>query len=264
MTFGYTIWIGDMLVPIAPETLENHFRSSTKTTTTIEGGELVLRNTKGLIEYQFRIIIPQSSGLLKTAYVESLRSTIATVPKVGGFLEKMTHSASYYIDRLEYYKNTSEPFTFTMSASVSQGRMLHDICTECVLDSLVIHYGEQKNNMIQIDISLLEYHQLQILTYDEKDASIIKGHRNKTTWYDMDNVDDFFNCGVNLLEREYNNAKNYAKNWVSDKIKQEKGKLMGKATSFLKSPIVNGIKKLAWTGLKIGVTAYCPILGMLL
>lgn len=65
MVFGYSIWIGDMLLPIAPETLENHFHSSTKTTITIEGGELVLRDTKGLIEYQFRNLILQSSGILK-------------------------------------------------------------------------------------------------------------------------------------------------------------------------------------------------------
>ena len=259
------LWIGEMLLPIAPETLENYFRSSTKTTTTIEHGELVLRNTKGLIEYHFKIIIPQSAGILKdTAYIETMRSSIATIPKIGGFLDRMTHSASYYLERLEYYKNTSEPFTFTMSASVSQGRVLHDICEECILDSLVIRYGEQKNNIITVEIGLLQYQEPKILTYDDTDASIIRGSRNKTTWYDTTNKNDFFNCGINILENEFNNAKDYAKNWVNNKMKEEKGKLGEKITSFLQSPIVNGIKKVAWTGIKAYATLQCPLLGLLL
>lgn len=265
MNMGYQFWIGDMLVPIAPETLENHFRSSTKTTTTIEHGELVLRNTKGLVEYHFKIIIPQSAGILnQTAYVESLRSSLASVPKVGNYLDRMTHSASYYIERLEYFKNTSEPFTFTMSASVTQGRMLHDICEECIIDSLIIRYGEQKNNIITVELGLLQYQQPKILTYDEKDASIIRGARNKTTWYDMNNMNDFFNCGVNLLENEYQRAKDYAKSYLLGSTRKEKGLLGEKVTSFLQSPIVNGIKKVAWTGIKAYATLQFPLLGLLL
>lgn len=201
---AYLFFIGDLLLPFAPERMEQHYRSSTKTATTIEKGEILLLNRKGLLEFNFTFIIPQSDvGFVNSSIGESIRQNIYS--RMPSLLQPAVYSAKWYLDFLIDYKNNSKVFTFTVLQSfISQKAILNDICLPCVIDSLKINYGSFHNNVLAIDITILEYRLIEINQYSLVDNTIQTPYRSRlaTTIYDESNLNPFISSGVHFLERQ--------------------------------------------------------------
>lgn len=262
----YLFWIDDMLLPITPELLEHNYRSTTKTTASIEKGEFLLTNKKGLLEYNFSILLPQANIGYDIGW-ESIRNINAKIPGIGTIIDRVNHTANHYINRLEYYKDSQTPFTFTVSRSMTQLKNLLETCKICVLDSMKITEDAKKGSHIfRIELTIIEYRSMEIQQYSMTEAGLlpIKEKRVATTWYDMNNVQSLYNCGVQLLEREYQNKLTQVKNFMDDSTKSVKGKIVQKAMSIFSEPLINGVKKVAWVGLKVGIMSMCPLLGALL
>lgn len=265
---SYLFFIGDVLLPIAPSRLDQHYRSSTKTTVTVEKGEYVLRNAKGLLEISFSILLPQMNTGIATnsESLEHYREILSTTT-YGKKLDWITHSASWYLSRLIEYKNSSRPFQFTMVQSIQNGRLLSDLCLQCVLDSLNIHYGEKGSYILAVDISLLEYVPMELQTYD---SSQIQGTTNNinttltnialtktrasTVWYNPNNVESLKTSAVSFL-RNQGNA-------ITKRVLTYSG--VNTVLSFLPEPLSNGVKAAGWLAFKTALSFTCPLLGGLL
>lgn len=255
---SYLFFIDLIPLPLAPEKMNQNYRSSTKTTMTIEKGEIVLTNKKGLMEYSFTLLLPQSNlGMdVPTFSMETLRNAVETIPIVGAYVDRVTHSAKWYLDLLEDYKNSSRVFKFTVVQSIPQGRLLNSIIRDCVIDSMVIHYGESKNNVLLVDLVLAEYTPLQIDTYtalEGEKRTLISRKRPPTTWYDAKNVTPLLESSVNILK---NSALKTMRSTLQSSVSS-----MG----FHIPPLLStGLKAVGWKAIKTSVSLACPLLGMLL
>lgn len=257
---SYLFFVGNMLLPIAPERVDQHYRSSTRTTMTVEKGEYVLLNAKGLLEISFSIIIPQSD-------IWKASNTIFSFENTSVVLDQLSRSPTLYLDRLISYKNSSKPFQFTMVPPKDQFLQLyHSLCLKCVIDSLNIHYGERGNHVIIVDIVLLEYVPIQLKTYNSSElqntnilnrrtltTNIQQFFREPTVWYNSLNTNSLMNSGVQFLKNQASNLLSKATNYVDNKV-----------LSFLPEPIKNTVKSAGWFALKSAVSFACPILGGLL
>ena len=241
----YLLMIDYVALPLAPEKMKQNYRSSTKTTMTVENGEVIVSNKKGLMEFTFTLLIPQYNMGMNNSLVsgETLRNAVESIPKIGHYLDKATHSAQWYLLWLEDLKNSSRVFKFTVIQSfLNSGRILSDQVRDCVIDSMVIHYGETAGNMIQVDLTLAEYTPLFLKSTTN---SFLPIRRAPTTWYDSDNVTPLLTSGVNFLKRVAQN---------------------GSITSSSGLPplLSTGLKAVGWKLLKTSISTACPILGMLL
>ena len=260
--------MGDVLLPVAPSRMEQHYRSSTKTTVTVEKGEYVLRNAKGLLEISFSILLPQMNTGIATnsESLEHYREILSTTT-YGKKLDWITHSASWYVSRLIEYKNTSRPFQFTMVQSIQNGRLLSDLCLQCVLDSLNIHYGERGSYILVVDISLLEYVPMELQVYN---STQIEGTtqninttltniqatytRASTVWYNPYNVESLKTSTISFLRNQGES--------IAKKVLSLSG--VNQVLSFLPEPLSNGVKAAGWFAFKSAISFACPLLGGLL
>lgn len=252
---AYLFFVGDLLLPFAPERMEQHYRSSTKTTTTIEKGEILLLNRKGLLEFNFTFIIPQSDmGFIIENYGESLRESLYRhVPTIAG---QLVYSAKWYLDLLVDFKNNSKVFTFTvLQSGFSQDRLLNDICLPCVIDSLKINYGSFHNNVLAIDLTLLEYRLLEIEEYSLRDTTIQTPYRPRlaTTVYDTSNLNPYLSSGVHFLERQVMNIVQMPVRTFGETLStvyQTVSTAVQTVENYLPPLLVRGIKVAGWFALK--------------
>ena len=129
----YSFYIGDVLLPVAPDKLTLKIKNANKTMTLINDGEVNFLRDAGLTDIEFDAMIPAVQ--YPFAVYES------------GF-----QPASYYTKHLEKLKTDKKPFQFAITRKLPDGKFLFDTNLTVSLESYTIK--EQADNGFDLIASI--------------------------------------------------------------------------------------------------------------
>lgn len=135
---AYTLYLGDIQLPIAPPSLELKVRNQNKTVTLINEGEINLLKSPGLTEIKFDMRIPQT------------RYPFADYP--GGF-----EGAAVFLEKLEAHKVSKKPFQFICVRYSPDGKMLFDTNIQVSLEEYSILEDADEGFDVIVSVELEQY-----------------------------------------------------------------------------------------------------------
>ena len=135
---AYQFYLGDCLLPVAPQKMTVKIKNQNKTVNLINEGEINILKSAGLTEVDFEAEIPQ------------VRYPFAVYP--GGF-----RPASYYLGVLEQLKTAQRSFRFIVIRDTPGGNSLFNTNMEVSLEEYEI-IDDAKNGMdLTVKISLKQF-----------------------------------------------------------------------------------------------------------
>ena len=147
---GYDVYIGDMLLPIAPESINTKINGRNKVYSLINEGELNILKLPGLSTVNFSILLPL------------VQYPFATYRD--GFKQP-----SFYLDKLEKLKVEKKPFQFIISRhdSTTVRRNSHNTNMTVSIEDYQIKEDAKSNGMdIEVEISLKQYKEFKTKTFE--------------------------------------------------------------------------------------------------
>lgn len=136
---AYDLYLGKMLMPIAPSKIQMAINNKNQVITLINDGELNLLKSAGLTDIQFTLLIPQVSYPF-ARYGGS------------GFV-----SAENYLNYFEQLKTAKEPFQFIISRCLPAGKLLFDTNITASLEDYTITEEAKNGFDLEVSISLKQY-----------------------------------------------------------------------------------------------------------
>jgi len=137
----YQMYIQSVLFPVTPGKLTTRINGKNKTITLINEGEVNLVKKTGLTDISTEVLLPAS-----TEY------PFAVYPN--GFQD-----ASYYLDKLEEWKQKKKPVTFKLLRTSPNGKkLLWDTNIDVTIEDYEIQEDAEEQGMdVVVKISMLEY-----------------------------------------------------------------------------------------------------------
>lgn len=131
----YTFYLGQTMLPIAPESLEISIGNQNKTVTLINEGEINILKLPGLSEIKFEMRIPQQPYPFARGQVD----------------------AAYYLDMLERLKVAREPFQFICTRFSARGVLLFDTNIQVALEEYTIAEHADHGYDLLVEVGLKQY-----------------------------------------------------------------------------------------------------------
>ena len=197
----YRFYLGDILLPIAPELLNANEKNQNFSISLLDESEFNVLKKKGLSSYSFKALLP-SKNYHFALYQDNY------------FLEPQ-----YYIGRLEELKDSKAVFEFTvLSPKYSQGLINKKVS----LEGFSYSYKAQSNDDVEIEITLREYvHKSTKLITDDSLGDYLGGKRpienNNSTGNKIDYVIKRGDTLWGLAKRYYGNGALYSRIYNENK-----------------------------------------------
>jgi len=134
----YDVYLGKMLVPIAPEKLQLKINSKNKTLTLINEGEVNILKQAGLSEISFDLLLP------------NVQYPFAVYKS--GF-----KTANYFLEQLESLKTSQEAFKFKVIRKFPNGKMLFTTNMKVSLESYTVEDDANEGFDVTVSIKLKQY-----------------------------------------------------------------------------------------------------------
>lgn len=153
---GYSIFLDDVLMPVAPSKIQTRITNNNKTINLINEGEVNILKSAGLTEIAFEVMIPQ------------VKYPFAVYR--GGF-----RGADYFLEKFEAFKSSKKPFQFKVSRVSAGGDLLFDTNISVSLEDYAISEDASNGLDLIISIRLKQY-----VEYGTKTA-VVKTNSTKGT-----------------------------------------------------------------------------------
>lgn len=133
---AYKLYLGGVLMPVAPSKVTVKIHNQNKTMTLIGGEEINILKTPGLSDVSFELLLPQ-------------------VPYP--FTNGQAQSASYYLSLFERLKTEKEPFQFILNRQKPDSGMFHFTNLTVGLETYEIIDDARAGFDTKVKISLKQY-----------------------------------------------------------------------------------------------------------
>lgn len=134
----YYVYLGQVLLPVAPNKLTLKIKNQNKTMTLINEGEINFLKAAGLTDVEFDVLIP------------SVQYSFAKYD--GGF-----KSPSYFMNHFETLKNSNEPFQFIVVRKMPDGKLLFDTNMTVSMESYTITEQSDEGFDLKVSFKLKQY-----------------------------------------------------------------------------------------------------------
>lgn len=134
----YYFYLGEILLPVAPEKVTAKVSGKNKTVTLINEGEINLLKTPGLAEYKFKALLPNQEY------------PFAQYPD--GY-----HPGGYYLDALEQLAAGQKPFRFRILRYHEGGQIDWQTDTKASLEDYTIEEDAENGTDFLVEIDLKRY-----------------------------------------------------------------------------------------------------------
>ena len=201
----YYFYMGNVLLPVAPEKFTLKVKNANKTMTLINEGEVNFLRQAGLTELEFEVLIP------------AVRYAFAKYD--GGF-----QSPSYFINHFESLKTSKEPFQFIVSRQMPDGKMIFDTNMTVSMESYDVKELADEGFDLKVSIKLKQYraYGTKIVKVsnnkanitDQRPATNSPAPKQETTWKVKKG-----DCLWNIAKEVYGNGSMYTKIYEANKDK---------------------------------------------
>lgn len=134
----YYIYLGQVLLPIAPNKLTLKIKNQNKTMTLINEGEINFLKEAGLTDVEFEVLIP------------SVQYSFA---KYDGDFK----SPSYFMNHFESLKTSNEPFQFIVVRKMPDGKLLFDTNMTVSMESYTVTEQSDEGFDLKVSFKLKQY-----------------------------------------------------------------------------------------------------------
>lgn len=135
---GYYIYMGKLLLPIAPQKLQLKVNNQNKTLTLINEGEINILKKPGLTDIDFDALIPQ------------VKYPFASYKD--GF-----QGAAHFLDEFERMKTSQDPFQYIVVRTRPDGKMLFNTNIKVGLEDYKVTEDVKNGFDLSVSISLKQY-----------------------------------------------------------------------------------------------------------
>lgn len=201
----YYFYMGDVLLPISPESFSLKIKNTNKTVTLINEGEINILKEAGLTDLEFKVLIP------------AVEYSFATYE--GGFKPQ-----AYYLDHFENLKTAKEPFQLIISRKMPNGKLLFDTNMTVSLEDYKVDEKSKEEFDLVVSINLKQYksYGTKIVKVDNNVASV-ENQREQSkspapkqeTNYTVKSGD----CLWNIAKKIYGDGSKYTKIYEANKDK---------------------------------------------
>lgn len=193
---SYQFFLGKMLLPVAPSSLNIQINGNNKTVTLINDGEVNILKKSGLTEVSFDMLLP------------NVKYPFAKYPL--GFMD-----AKYFLLILENLKTEQKPFQFIVARTLPNGKILNATNIKVSLEDYIIKEDAKEGFDVVVSVALKQYRDFGTKTckVEIKDnkpklattntRSTETAPKNKT--YTVKKGD----CLWNIAKKEYGKGSNY-------------------------------------------------------
>lgn len=133
---AYTMYLGDVLMPITPSKVKVKINNQNQTLTLINGEEINILKEPGLTDVNFDLLLPQVSYPFTT----------------GG-----AQAADYYLSLFERLKTSKQPFQFILNRSTPSGKRLFYTNLTVSMEDYQINDDAEEGFDITVTVSLKQY-----------------------------------------------------------------------------------------------------------
>lgn len=134
----YCFYLGEILLPVAPEKVSTKISGKNKTVTLINDGEINLLKFPGLAEYKFKALLPNT----RYPFAQYL----------DGY-----HPGGYYLDALEQLITGGKPFRFRILRYHGGGQIDWQTDTKASLEDYTVEEDAENGVDFLADIQLKRY-----------------------------------------------------------------------------------------------------------
>lgn len=135
---AYDVYLGNMLLPIAPGKLALKINNQNKTMNLINEGEINILKNAGLTDIDFEVLLPN-------------------VPYPFAIYKNGFEKAKVFIDKLENLKTSKKPFQFIVTRRFPNGKMIFDTNMTVSLEDYSINEDAKSAFDFTAKISLKQY-----------------------------------------------------------------------------------------------------------
>lgn len=142
---AYYFYLGDMLLPIAPEKLTLKVNNNNKTYDLINNQEINVLKNPGLTDIDFKALLP------------NVEYPFATYKN--GF-----QGASYFLNIIEKLKVNKTPFQFIVSRRMPSGKVLFDTNIKVAIEDYKIEEDAKEGFDVMVEMKLKQYREYSTKT----------------------------------------------------------------------------------------------------
>ena len=144
---GYEFYLGKILLPVTPSSLQIKVGNSNKKVTLINEGEVNILKTPGLKDIDFKVLLPNAEYSFAT-YKDGFQP------------------ASYFVELFEEMKNNKEPFQFIVVRRLPNGKFLFRTNIKVSLEDFSTEEDAEQGFDIVVKIRLKQYRDYGTKTCD--------------------------------------------------------------------------------------------------
>lgn len=135
---SYSIYLGKLLLPIAPSKIQLKISNKNKSIILIDNGEINILKKPGLTTIEFDALLP------------NVKYPFATYKN--GFVKAKT-----YLNKLEELKTSQEPFQFIVTRTLPNGKMLFDTNIKVALEDYTMKEDVKNGMDVVVSVKLKQY-----------------------------------------------------------------------------------------------------------
>jgi hypothetical protein len=162
---AYRFYLGDLLLPVPPESVQTKISNQNSTITLIDGTEYNFLKTPGLTEISFDFLLP------------AFKYPFAVYEN--GFKDQ-----KYFLDEIKRLKVDKKPFKFLVSRELPNGKGLYDTEFEYVsLEDYTIKESADNGFDLTISINLKQYieHRTETLDISSDGTATVENKRDESS-----------------------------------------------------------------------------------
>lgn len=150
----YHFFFGPTYIPVPPPSMTTKIKNKNKTFDLINGGEANIQKLPGLTEIDFELLLP-NQWYPFSMYEHN--NTAFLVKELTGYQMKDIIYAQTYLNELQLYKTTKQPFRFIIVRLRSDFKMLSTTNMMVTLEDYTIKEAASEAFDFKVDISLKQY-----------------------------------------------------------------------------------------------------------